>query len=142
MPITINVVGPNHDHGEVTVCQFFAVGRWFSLVSTINTADRHDMSEILLKVVLNTITLTESHPRIEFIVHNSSHPRIEFIFHNSSHPRIEFIFHNSSHPRIEFIFHNSWHPRIEFIFHNSYAVRSSLQFFYSYFLQSHRFLTT
>ena len=43
------------------VCQWHAAGRWFSLgtpVSTTNKTDHHDITEILLKVVLNTITLT------------------------------------------------------------------------------------
>ena len=43
------------------VCQWLAAGRWFSLgtpVSSINKTDRHDIAEILLKVALNTITLT------------------------------------------------------------------------------------
>jgi low temperature requirement protein LtrA len=45
----------------VRVCQWLATGRWFSLgtpVSSINKTDRHDITEILLKVVLNTIILT------------------------------------------------------------------------------------
>jgi hypothetical protein len=36
-------------------------GQWFSpitLVSSISKTDRHDITEILLKVALNTITLT------------------------------------------------------------------------------------
>jgi hypothetical protein len=40
------------------VCQWLATGRWFSqgtLVSLTNKTDRHDIAEILLKVVLNTI---------------------------------------------------------------------------------------
>ena len=40
------------------VCQWLAAGRWFSpgpLVSSTNTTDRYDITEILLKVVLNTI---------------------------------------------------------------------------------------
>jgi hypothetical protein len=43
------------------VCQWFAAGQWFSLgapVSSTNKPDRHNITEILLKVVLNTITLT------------------------------------------------------------------------------------
>jgi hypothetical protein len=43
------------------VCQSFAAGPWFSLgtlLSSTNKADRHDIAEILWKVVLNTITLT------------------------------------------------------------------------------------
>ena len=31
-------------------------GRWFSPVSSTSKTDRHDIAEILLKVVLNTIT--------------------------------------------------------------------------------------
>jgi hypothetical protein len=41
------------------VCQWLAAGRWLSLgtpVSSINKTDRHDITEILLKVALNTIT--------------------------------------------------------------------------------------
>ena len=33
-------------------------GKWFSLVSSTNKTDYHDITEILLKVALNTITLT------------------------------------------------------------------------------------
>jgi hypothetical protein len=41
------------------VCQWLATGRWFSPgtpVSSTNKTDHHNVSEILLKVVLNTIT--------------------------------------------------------------------------------------
>ena len=47
------------------VCLWLATGQWFSPgtpVSSTNTNDRHDMSEILLKVALNTITLTSTTP--------------------------------------------------------------------------------
>ena len=40
------------------VCQWLATGQWFSpgtQVSSTNKTDRHDINEILLKVVLNTI---------------------------------------------------------------------------------------
>jgi hypothetical protein len=40
------------------VCQWLAAGRWFSLgppVSSTNKTDRNDITEILLKVALNTI---------------------------------------------------------------------------------------
>ena len=40
-----------------TVCQCPETGRWFSPVSSTNKIDRHDITEILLKVVFNTITL-------------------------------------------------------------------------------------
>ena len=43
----------------IKVCQWLATDRWFSSlctpVSSINKTDRHDITEILLKVVLNTI---------------------------------------------------------------------------------------
>ena len=45
------------------VCQLLAAGQWFSLgilVSSTNKTDRHDITEILLKVVLNTIKLSLS----------------------------------------------------------------------------------
>ena len=43
------------------ICQWLAAGRWFSLgtlVSSTNKTDRHDISKLLLTVVLNTIILT------------------------------------------------------------------------------------
>ena len=43
------------------VCQWLAKGWWFSLgppVSSPNKTDRHDITEILLRGALNTITLT------------------------------------------------------------------------------------
>ena len=49
------------------VCQWLATGRWFSPgapVSSTNKTDRHDIAEILLKVALNTITLTLSRTQI------------------------------------------------------------------------------
>ena len=42
-------------------CQWFTTGQWFSpgtLISSTNKSDRHDISEILLKVELNTKTQT------------------------------------------------------------------------------------
>jgi hypothetical protein len=43
-----------------TVCQLLATGQWFSPgippVSSTNKTDRHDLTEVLLKVALNTIT--------------------------------------------------------------------------------------
>ena len=43
------------------VCHWLATGQWFSLSNPVfftNKTDRHDIIEILLKVALNTITLT------------------------------------------------------------------------------------
>ena len=44
------------------VCQWLVAGRWFSPgtpVSSTNKTDHHDIAEILLKMVLNTITHTK-----------------------------------------------------------------------------------
>ena len=61
-PITTIVVGSRLRARHTTlcdrVCQWLAGGRWFSLgppVSSTNKTNRHDITEILLKVVLNTI---------------------------------------------------------------------------------------
>ena len=47
-------------HNTTEVCipyyQWLAGGRWFSPVSSTNKTDHHDITEILLKVALNTIT--------------------------------------------------------------------------------------
>ena len=67
--ITIKVVNSNPVHGEVysiqhyviKVCQSLARGRWLSLgtlVSSTNKTDRLDITEIVLKVALNTINQT------------------------------------------------------------------------------------
>ena len=37
------------------ICQWLSAGRWFSPVSSTNKTDCHDITEILLIVVLNTI---------------------------------------------------------------------------------------
>ena len=65
VPITTNVVSSNSDHRRGApdpilcdkVCQRLAAGLWFSPVSSTNKTDRH-ITEILLKVALNNITLT------------------------------------------------------------------------------------
>jgi hypothetical protein len=65
--ITTNVVSSNPLGRGVLyttlcdkVCQWLAAGQWFSMgapVSSTNKTDHHDITEILLKVVLNTIAL-------------------------------------------------------------------------------------
>jgi len=40
----------------VSDLHFCTTGRWFSPVSSSNKTDRHDITEILLKVTLNTIS--------------------------------------------------------------------------------------
>jgi hypothetical protein len=66
MPINTKVASSNPAHSEVyliqhKVCQWLATGRWFSPgtpVSSTNKTDRHDITEILLKMALNTINQT------------------------------------------------------------------------------------
>jgi len=67
VPITTMVVSLNPVHGKVylilvalcdIVCQLLVIGRWFSpdtTVSSTNKTDCHDITEILLKEVFNTI---------------------------------------------------------------------------------------
>jgi hypothetical protein len=50
-------------HTKVCESLWLATGQWFSpgtLVPSTNTTDHHNITEILLKVALNTITLTQS----------------------------------------------------------------------------------
>jgi hypothetical protein len=56
------------------VCHWFARGRWFSPgtpvnVSSTNKTDRHGITEIVLKVALDTTTLTQrdSNSQLVFI---------------------------------------------------------------------------
>jgi hypothetical protein len=69
VPIPTNVVSLSSTHGKLYSIQHYMIkfvrdlhhcpGWWFSpgiLVSSTNKTDRHNIAEILLKVVLNTIT--------------------------------------------------------------------------------------
>jgi hypothetical protein len=49
------------------VCQWLASGGWFSPVFSTNKTDRHETTEILLKVVLSIITLI--HPAANNMFH-------------------------------------------------------------------------
>ena len=60
--ITTKVVSFESRYSD-KVCQWLATGQWFfrgTRVSSTNKTDHHDITEILLKVVLNTITLLKS----------------------------------------------------------------------------------
>ena len=60
VPIATNVVSSNPVHGEVYPIQhYMIVCQWLSpgtAVHSTNKIDLHDIAEILLKVVLDTIT--------------------------------------------------------------------------------------
>jgi hypothetical protein len=62
------------------VCQWFATGRWFSPglpVFSTNKTDRHDKTEILLKVALNTIKQTNKQTinKMRNITHHQKYHR-------------------------------------------------------------------
>jgi len=72
VPITTKVVSSNPAHDEVYSIQHYVIkfifyfrhAVWFfpgTPVSSTNKSDRHDITEILLKVALNTIVLTLLH---------------------------------------------------------------------------------
>ena len=89
-----NVVGSNPSHGEVYSIQHYAIklvndlniatGRWFSpctSVSSANKTDLHEITEILLKVALNTIS--QSWPKTQI-------NKIDFIFSHSYYSYLEY----------------------------------------------------
>jgi hypothetical protein len=71
VPITTKVVSSSPAHGEVLSIKHYVkkfvsdlrqAGRWFSPgtpVSSTNKTSHHDITEIRLKVALNTITITQ-----------------------------------------------------------------------------------
>ena len=72
VPITTKVVSSNPVHGEVYSIQHYVikfvsdlrqVGGFLQvlLVSSTNKIDHHDITEILLKVALNTVTLIKEY---------------------------------------------------------------------------------
>jgi len=67
VPTTTKVVSFNPAHGVLDTtlynkaCQSLATGRWFSPdtpITSTNNSHHHYIAEIVLKVTLNTITLT------------------------------------------------------------------------------------
>ena len=82
VPITTKVVSSNPTHGEVYSIQHYviklvtlATGQWFSPstpVSSTNKIDHHNITEILLKMALNTITLTVTRVDYFITVHSST----------------------------------------------------------------------
>jgi hypothetical protein len=54
-------------------------GRWFSPVSSTNKTDRHDITEILLKVALNTIK-----PKMAHYEYHLSQVEAEFVDDSSA----------------------------------------------------------
>ena len=64
------------------VCQWLATGQWFfpgPPVSPTNKTDHHDLIEILLKVTLNTITLTLPISQLRFVCFTTTHYEVYLI---------------------------------------------------------------
>ena len=78
MPIATDVEGSTSAQDEVYPlcdCQCLAAGRWFSPgrpVSSSNKTERHDITEILLKVALSTIKTTNQPLMIYNLVRTAS----------------------------------------------------------------------
>ena len=82
MPITTKVVSLNPTHGGVYSLQHYVI-KYVSdmlqvggfllvlLVSSTNKTDRHDITEILLKVALNTINLIISVDKMDIFAINN-----------------------------------------------------------------------
>ena len=64
VPITTNVMSSNHAHENSIQhyeIKFVSAGWWFTpgtTVSSTNKIDSRDIAELLLKVALNTMTIT------------------------------------------------------------------------------------
>ena len=61
---------------DTTLCDQVATGRWFSPgtpISSTNKADRHDRTEILLKVALNTIIIPITISHYKYLYSNCCH---------------------------------------------------------------------
>ena len=95
VPITNNVVSSWRGVLDITLCdkvrQLLEAGRWFSTgppISSTNKTDSHDITEILLKVALNTITVTIYIRTInEFEIHSTFRPRFPNERYNSNADR-------------------------------------------------------
>ena len=96
MPITTKVVSSNLAHGEVYLIQHYVIMfvGYFSPGTTVFTPieiDRYGMTEILLKVVLNTITLTLTAMLFELESHIYL---LVYCFYYGSTVQSEFAFDN------------------------------------------------
>jgi hypothetical protein len=60
--------GRGVQHYVIKVCQWLVTGRWFSPVSSTNKTDRHDITEILLKMALKTIKPNQTDSAVYYCV--------------------------------------------------------------------------
>ena len=135
----------------IKVCQWLATDRWFSSlctpVSSINKTDRHDITEILLKVVLNTInpahinemTITEHLSIPDFIStcfnqHTKRNGR--FMVFNATFNNISVISWRQTPPPPNFIFFKSGHFRyISLEMWNSISYTSVLRLVFIFYVR-------
>jgi hypothetical protein len=95
VPITTKDASLNPTHGEMYLIQHYVIkcvsdlqkaGQWFSLgspVSSTNKTDCHDIAEILLKVALNTKTLTLKNILVISNYHRNHNTQQVFTFNRS-----------------------------------------------------------
>ena len=77
IPLRLDILDTTYNN---KVCQWLVAGQWFSSGTPVscNKTDHHDITEILLKLALNTIILTPN-PLINWphLWHNGKHARLE-----------------------------------------------------------------
>ena len=104
VPITTNVLCSNPAHSEVYLMQHYMIkfvsdfwqDRLFypcTLVSSSNKNDRHDITETLLKVALNTITLTLPYVSLPICTFKSLYPEFVLFEQPTCIDRIIFNFY-------------------------------------------------
>ena len=67
-----------------TICRWLAATRWFSpdpQVSSTNKTDRHDITEILVKVALSTTKQTNKHMFMCMLIYHSQWHHYEYIIY-------------------------------------------------------------
>ena len=108
MPITIKYLSSNPVHGEVYSIQYYVIKLVRDLpqiggslkgtpVSSINKTDRHDITEILLKVALNTININlRPWVRILLDIVVISEMLVHFVFILQNYHEVHDVFDNLS----------------------------------------------
>ena len=85
--------GRSVQHYVIKICQWLATGRLFSAnppVSSTNKTDRHDITEILLKMALNTINQTNKQYKCWFENNHSSNHIVQDLTLSFYSPEEEF----------------------------------------------------
>jgi hypothetical protein len=88
------------------VFQWLATGRWFSPgtpVSSTNKTGCHDITEILLKVALNTINQPTNHKNVDIYFNYSDYYLLEYLVKNHNEVDIDHLFHSLRPTNIKMI---------------------------------------